>query len=154
MKTLRSLSILVAALALSSPVLAQSATKNVEVNATLTSVCLFDTATAIALTAAYTAFSGTAVEPTDTVNVQCTRGTSTPAIVFAGGTVGTVGGLVYELSAAYTGTTAGTAPAGSLISDVGTPRTGSFVVKASFPAGQAGTNGINTAVVKQMTLTY
>lgn len=155
MKFLTSLSIAIATVALSSPVLAQvSASKNVTVDATLTSACVFDSATAIALTAVYPAFSATAVEPSQNVTVQCTRGGGTPSVNFAGGTISTVGGLVFQLSATFTDGQAGTAPAGTLITDLGSAHTGTFAVKASFPAGQAGTTGATTAVTKAMTLTF
>jgi hypothetical protein len=155
MKLLKTLSLLAATLVMSSTVSAQvSATKDVVVDATLTSACVFDSATAVNLTAVYPAFSTAAVEPEDSVTVQCTRGGGTPSVNFAGGTLGVVGGLVFQLSAAWANGVAGSAPAGALITDVGSPRTGTFTVKASFPAGQAGTTGATTPVTKEMTLTF
>lgn len=158
MKLPKALPLLVATLVMSSGASAQlaplSATKDVTVNANLTSACVFTTATAVSLTAVYPAFSAAAVEPNDTVNVECTRGGGAPSINFGGGALGVVGGLVFELSAAWTSGAAGSAPAGTAITDLGSPRTGSFLVKASFPAGQAGTTGATTPVTKQMTLTF
>lgn len=159
MKLPKALPLLVATLVMSSTVSAQviaplSATKDVTVDANLTSACVFATATAVNLTAVYPAFSADPVEPNDTVSVQCTRGGGTPSVNFAGGALGVVGGLVFQLSAAWTSGAAGAAPAGALITDLGSPRTGTFLVKASFPAGQAGTTGTTTPVTKQMTLTF
>lgn len=156
MKLLKSLLLLAATLMTSSIASAQvSPNKNVVVDANLTGACVFETAAALNLTANYPAFTTSAVEPQGTVNVQCTRGgTNTPSINFAGGTLGVVGGLVFELSATWTGGGAGTAPAGSLLADLGTPATGTFAVKASFPAGQAGTNGTTSAVTRAMTISF
>lgn len=155
MKLPKALPLLAATLVMSSTASAQvSATKNVVVDATLTSACVFDSATAVNLTAVYAAFSAAAVEPTSPVTVQCTRGGSTPSVNFGGGALGVVGGLVFQMSATWADGLTGNAPAGALITDIGSPRTGTFTVKASFPAGQAGTTGTTTAVTKQMTLTF
>lgn len=155
MKLPKALPLLAATLVMSSTVSAQvSATKDVVVDATLTSACVFDSATAVNLTAAYPAFSTAAVEPSAPVTVQCTRGGGTPSVNFAGGTLGVVGGLVFQMSATWANGVTGNAPAGLLISDIGSPRTGTFTVKASFPAGQAGTTGATTPVTKEMTLTF
>lgn len=138
-------------------VFAQSANKTVNVTATLTSLCRFTTAGAGAatLTANYTAFTATAVAPSTTAAVECTRGTVTaPTFTWTGGTIGVVGGLVFQLSTVYTAGTAGTAPGGTLITDVGTPRTGSVAITATFPAGQAGTSGAVTPVAKTLTVTF
>lgn len=160
MKLPKALPLLAATLVISSTVSAQvlaplSATKDVSVNATLTSACVFTTATAVTLSAAYPAFSADPVEESDTVNVQCTRGgSSTPSVNFGGGALGVVGGLVFQLTATWGSGDAGGPPGGSLITDLGSPRTGTFLVKATFPAGQAGTAGATTPVVKEMTLTF
>ena len=154
MKSLRSLSVLTAALVLSCPVLAQvSATKDVVVDASLTGACVFDDAIAVNLTAVYPAFSTLAVEPEETIAVRCTRQTATPVVSFGGGSLGVVGGLFFQLSAVWTQTAAGSEPTGAL-NNFGVARAGEFLVKASFPAGQAGTVGATTPVVKEMTLTF
>jgi hypothetical protein len=105
------------------------------------------------LTAAYPAFSASPVTPSGTANVECTRGGGTPTLTWDS-TIGTVGGLVFQLSTVYAAGVAGTAPAGLLISDLGTPRTGSYTVTATFPAGQAGTTGTTTPVTRVMTVTF
>lgn len=143
-----------ALLALSGPVLAQSATTDVVVDAVLTSACRFSSGSSVNLTANYPAFSATAVAPSQKVTIECTRGGSTPVINFAGGPIGVVGGLAFQLSAQFAELQAGTAPLGALITDLGAARRGEFTVAATFPAGQAGTTGTTSPVTKQMTITF
>lgn len=158
MKLLTSLSIAAATLALSVPVFSQSASKNVNVNATLTDACVFNDATVVTLNANYAAFGPEVNVPSSPIGVQCTRGTTPPKVSFdgaaAGPAVGTVGGLAFEVTAAFTPGLNGSPPTGTDINDLGSAKTGSFVVNARFPAGQAGTTGTNTAVTKVMTLTF
>jgi hypothetical protein len=148
----------VAVLAFSGSAFAQaSATKDVSVDVTLGSKCLFTNSTALTLTTTYPAFSTIAVDSTTgNAAVQCTRGGPTPTLSFgaAGQDIGVVGGLVFQLSSAYTPGIAGVAPAGLAISDLGSARTGSFAVKATFPADQAGTTGATTPVTRTMTVTF
>ena len=160
MKLPKALPLLLATLVMSSSVSAQtalfgslSATKDVTVDATLASACVFDSATALELTAAYPAFSADAVEPKGNVTVRCTRGGDTPSIGFGGGDLGVVGGLFFQLSATWSQTDAGSEPTGAL-NNIGAPRTGQFEVKASFPPNQAGTTGTTVPVTKEMTLTF
>lgn len=160
MQILKALPLVLVTLVASTTVSAQvttSPTKDVSVNATLTSACVFVDAVALTLNATYPAFSGSDVAPQGAVNVQCTRGVGTPVVKFAG-TAGpvtdVVGGLVFELTAVWAGGATGTAPVGAAIGDLGSPDLGAFTVKARFPAGQAGTTGATTAVVKQMTIQF
>jgi len=135
--------------------IAQSASRTVNVNATVTSACRFKTSGPVALTATYPAFSEDAVERTQNLDVECTRGSSTnPTFAFTEGPVGTVGGLTFVMSTSYAAGDAGTPPAGSSATDLGTPRTGVVTVKASFPANQAGTTGTNTAVPRTLTISF
>lgn len=138
MKFLATLSLTFAALAFSSPVLAQSATKNVAVSATLTSLCRFTTSTDMTIAlGTYVAFRGSDLSNTGTANIECTRGGSAPTLSFDS-TVGLINGLTYTVAAgAFVEDQAGTAPDGTAAS-LGTPRTGTVTVTANIPAGQAG----------------
>jgi hypothetical protein len=154
MKIATSLTVLAAALALSSPVFAQSATKNVVVSANLTSVCRFAATGDLTTTVAYTAFQGTDATNTGTAGVECTRSTAAPTFTFDS-SVGIVAGLTYTVASAYAETSAGTAPDGTAGS-LGSPRTGTVTVTATIPAGQAGsgTGGIAAATAKVLTVAF
>lgn len=146
MKLLTSLSIAAATLALSSPIFAQSASKNVVVSATLTSVCRFTTSTDMTIgLGTYVAFQGTAATNTGSATIECTRHTNTPSLTFDS-TVGLINGLTYTVAAgAFSETDPGAAPNGTNPAALGTPRTGTVTVTASIPAGQAGSGAGGTS---------
>lgn len=155
MKLLTPLSVFVTTLALSSPVFAQQATKNVVVSAALTSVCRFTTSVDLTISlGTYVAFQSAAATNTGSANIECTRHTNTPTLTFDT-TVGLISGLTYTVAAgAFTETAVGAAPNGTDAAAVGTPRTGTVTVTASIPAGQAGSGaGGATAVTGTKVLT-
>jgi hypothetical protein len=154
MKLLASLSVVAATLALSSPVFAQAATKNVVVTADLTSVCRFAATGDLTTTVAYTAFQGTAASNTGTAGVECTRRTTAPTFTFDS-SVGVVAGLTYTLATTYAETSSGAEPDGTAGS-TGAPRTGTVTVTATIPANQAGSGagGQTAATAKVLTVTF
>ncbi|HWI82606.1 hypothetical protein [Ramlibacter sp.] len=155
MKLLTSLSIIAATVALSSPAFAQSASKNVVVSASLTSVCRFATSTDMTIAlGTYTAFQGTALSNTGTAAIECTRHTTTPTFSWDA-TVGLIKGLTFTVASAYAAGSAGTAPDGVTATDLGTPRTGTVTVTANIPAGQAGDGASGAAsATKVLTVTF
>lgn len=154
MKLLTTLWIAVATFAVASPALAQSATKNVVVGATLTSVCRFTTSTDMTIAlGTYTAFQTTALSSTGAADIECTRHSNTPTLTFDT-TVGVINGLTYTVSAGeFVETGAGTAPDGVTAGSLGTPRTGTVTVTASIPAGQAGSGASGVAATGTKVLT-
>lgn len=139
MRFLTSLSILAATMAVSFPAFAQSATKNVVVSATLTSVCRFTSSLDLPIAlGTYVAFRTTALTKSATADIECTRHTNTPTLTFDS-EVGIINGLTYTVSVGpgFVEALPGNAPDGSAGS-VGTPRTGSVTVTASIPPLQAG----------------
>lgn len=155
MKLLASLSVAVATLILSAPVFAQSATKNVVVGATLTSVCRFAASTDMTIAlGTYTAFQGTPLSNTGTAAIECTRHTTTPSFTFDA-TVGLIKGLTFTVASSYAAGSAGAAPDGVTPTDLGTPRTGTVTVTANIPAGQAGDGASGAATAtKLLTVTF
>lgn len=160
-KLLTSLSVLTAALALSAPVSAQSANKNVIVSANLTSVCRFVTSADLGMTVDYTAFQSTDGTKTGTADIECTRSGPAPSFAFDSGTAaatasasGTVAGLSFSVATAYAETAAGAAPSAG--TPLGTPRTGTVTVTATIPAGQAGSgsSAVTAATAKVLTVTF
>lgn len=139
MKFLATLSVAFATLAFSSPVLAQSTSKNVAVSATLTSVCRFTTSADLTIAlGTYAAFQSGALSNTGSANIECTRHSNTPTLSFDS-TVGLINGLTYTVAAgAFVEVEAGAAPNGTDPTALGTPRTGTVTVTASIPGGQAG----------------
>lgn len=154
MKFLTALFVAASTLLASSPILAQSASKNVVVSATLTSVCRFTTSTDMTIAlGTYTAFQGTALSNTGTANIECTRHTNTPTLSFDG-TVGLINGLTFTVAAgAFTQVGLGAAPDGVTAGDLGSPRTGTVTVTASIPAGQAGSGAGGTSATGTKVLT-
>lgn len=154
MKLLTTLWITVATLAVTSPVLAQSTTKNVLVGATLTSVCRFTTSTDLTIAlGTYTAFRATDLSSTGTADIECTRHSNTPTLTFDS-TVGVINGLTYTVSAGgFVETGTGTPPDGVTATSLGTPRTGTVTVTASIPAGQAGSGAGGAAATGTKILT-
>lgn len=152
MKFLTGLSVAFATLALSSPILAQSASKNVVVSATLTSVCRFTTSTDLAIPlGTYTAFQTGELTDSASADIECTRHTTTPGFAFDT-TVGLIKGLTFTVASSYAAGAAGAAPDGSTAGDLGTPRTGTVTVTASIPGGQAG-DGLSGAASATKVLT-
>lgn len=151
MKLATSLSVLTAAVALSSPVLAQSANKNIVVGATLTSVCRFTTSADLALPVTYVAFQSTDATKTGTASIECTRDGAAPTLSFDA-TSGTVAGLAFSLAQSYAQTSAGSAP--DATNTLGLPRTGTVTVTATVPAGQAGSSTASASQTQVLTVTF
>lgn len=138
------------------PVLAQ--TTNVTVGVTLTAKCEF-TSSALTFSPAYTPFQAAALTPTtQTANIRCTRGATAPTFAWdtGGGTaagIGVVRGLVYQLSATLGTVAGGTAPAGTLLTDLGTPATAPVTIGLTVPGGQAGAS-TGSDVTRVLTVSF
>lgn len=159
MNAYKLLALSIAAAGVCSPVLAQSATTNVTVGVTLTSKCEFTSAD-LTFAPAYTAFQTAAVTASQNAAIKCTRGATAPTLTWNGGvagaaaTVGTVGGLTYQLTHTRGAFTGGAAPAGASASDLGTPDTATVVVDLLIPAAQAGTTGAVTPAARVLTVVF
>lgn len=153
----RNLLTLAALVAASGGVFGQ-ATQNVNVGVTLTPKCEF-TSTALAFTPGYIAFQTSALTANVTAAIKCTRGATAPSLTWDGGaagvttTVGVVRGLAYQLVATRGTITGGTAPAGALISDLGSPSTADVTIALTVPAAQAGANS-GSDVLRVLTVAF